>query len=93
MLGWLLRVLLILVIVRALWRFVRGLLEGSGAVPRRQAPGAATPGVPLVKDPVCGTYVVRERALTDGSGSGAVFFCSERCRDTWRRDKPGRRSA
>jgi YHS domain-containing protein len=91
MLGVLLRVLLVILIVRALWRLVVGVMDGaraSGQVggsrpPRRTGQQAA---VPLVKDPVCGTYVVRERAVTASSGGETHYFCSEKCRDEWRRD-------
>jgi len=87
LLGWLLRLLLIVLVLRALWRFVAGLMEGARQVPPRQAgPGAAA--VPLVKDPVCGTYVVRAKALTAGTGSDTRHFCSEACRDRWLRERP-----
>lgn len=33
----------------------------------------------LVKDPVCGTYVVRSRAVRRGSGAEAPYFCSAEC--------------
>jgi len=39
--------------------------------------------VNLVRDPVCGTFVVPSRALTSGTGSEMRFFCSERCRQAW----------
>ena len=39
----------------------------------------------LVKDPVCGTYIVRERALTLDAGKQTQYFCSERCRDEYTR--------
>jgi YHS domain-containing protein len=89
MLGWLLRILVVLLLVRAVWRFVRGLLEG--ARPPTRAGGRDTAGVPLVKDPVCGTYVVKSRALTSGGGDSLHYFCSERCREAWQRG--GRRTA
>jgi len=41
--------------------------------------------VPLVRDPVCGTYVVRARALTMGAGAETMYFCSEKCRDEYAR--------
>ncbi|NUR56787.1 MAG: TRASH domain protein [Acidobacteria bacterium] len=77
-----LRVLVFLVLIylvaRALWRLVYGIAEGlSGA--DRKSPTA----MPLVRDPVCGTYVVPSRALTAGSGRDVQFFCSERCRQKW----------
>ena len=41
-------------------------------------PRAAIPDE-LVKDPVCQTYVLRSRAITDASSSGPPFFCSVEC--------------
>jgi YHS domain-containing protein len=48
--------------------------------------------VPLVKDPVCGTYVVREKALTASAGGHTIWFCSERCRQQWLAGEGARRS-
>ncbi len=91
MLGWLLKILLLFLLVRALMLIVGGLLRGLFAVP--QAAGPDLNSAPqraggshgtLVQDPVCGTYVLQERALTmrDASG-GTAFFCSERCRSAY----------
>jgi YHS domain-containing protein len=33
----------------------------------------------LVKDPVCGTYVVRSRAVSRGGPDGGRYFCSPEC--------------
>lgn len=33
----------------------------------------------LVQDPVCGTYVVRSRALRRGVAEAARYFCSAEC--------------
>ncbi|HEY3067852.1 MAG TPA: hypothetical protein VGL09_18840 [Methylomirabilota bacterium] len=33
----------------------------------------------LVKDPVCGTYVVRSRAVTRDDGGAPRYFCSTDC--------------
>lgn len=33
----------------------------------------------LVKDPVCGTYVVRSRAVSRPAGDGRLYFCSAEC--------------
>jgi hypothetical protein len=33
----------------------------------------------LVKDPVCGTYVVRSRAVSRGAAEDARYFCSAEC--------------
>jgi len=39
---------------------------------------------PMERDPVCGTFVIRERAVTIGSGDRRVYFCSDVCRDKYR---------
>jgi hypothetical protein len=79
-LGWILRLLLVILIVRAVWRLVRGVVHGLEG----RAPEKIEQGVPLVRDPVCGVYVVRSRALTVGHGDSALYFCSERCRNQYR---------
>jgi hypothetical protein len=79
MTGWVLRIILLLIVLRAIFRFVRGIAEGLNP---RDKEGAA---VGLVRDPVCGTFVVPSRALTVGSGPDVRFFCSERCREAWGR--------
>jgi YHS domain-containing protein len=76
-----LRLLLIVVLAyiaaRMLWRVLVGVFEGLGY----QAPGGGKPqSVGLVRDPVCGTYILPSKALTSGTGSNTRFFCSEKCR-------------
>jgi YHS domain-containing protein len=67
--------ILIYVLWRVAWRLLKGVFEGMGY----QRPGdAATVG--LVRDPVCGTFVVPSKALTSGSGTSTRYFCSEKCR-------------
>ena len=80
MAGWILRIILFLIIVRLLWRFIRGVLEGAGVLHAPQHPS-----VGLVRDPVCGVFVVPSKALTAGSGSQMRYFCSEKCRAEWSR--------
>jgi YHS domain-containing protein len=100
MTGWILRFILLLVVIRVIWRFLGGIIEGlSGDSSARSrvgqrgrggaspvgGPGAGAASVPLVRDPVCGTYVVRTKALTTGSGDQTQYFCSEKCRDEFRK--------
>jgi YHS domain-containing protein len=33
----------------------------------------------LVKDPVCGTYIVRSRAVRRPAAEGSRYFCSAEC--------------
>ena len=75
MAGWIIRLLLLFFILRAISRLWRGIEEGMRP-PRDKQPAA----VPLARDPVCGTFVVPSRALTAGSGAEMRFFCSEKCR-------------
>ncbi len=77
-----LRILFYLFLVRFLWRLVYHVLEG--------VKGERDPAQPrvvsgqMVQDPVCGTYVVRGAALSEGSGASVAYFCSEECRQRFR---------
>lgn len=72
--GWILRLILLYLVVRAVMRIVRGVVDGFRA---SAEPPAA---VPLVRDPICGTFVVPSSALMLGTGADTRFFCSEQCR-------------
>jgi hypothetical protein len=82
----LLRIILIVVIVRALWLLARGVLEGAGYHRGPKLPQ----GVQLVRDPVCGVYLPPGKAVTVRTGDATAYFCSDRCRTEWQRS--GRRS-
>ena len=85
---WIFRILLILLILR----FVLRLLfpqRGRGAAPAKKR----TPerlGGELVRDPNCGTYVPRTKAIAVGSGRDATYFCSTDCRDAYASAQPAR---
>ena len=70
---------LIVLFVRALSRLLRGVFEGAGYT---RDPSAQR-SVGLVRDPVCGVFVVPGQALTSGSGSATRYFCSEKCKREW----------
>ena len=76
------RILLFVVLAyvawRVVWRLLQGVLVGMGYQP----PGGS-PSVGLVRDPVCGTFVMPSKALTSGSGSSTRYFCSEKCRQDY----------
>jgi YHS domain-containing protein len=81
----LLLLVLAMVAARAGWRVVGGVMEGlSGRATARQGGTVPARGVRMVRDPVCGTYVIPDRALALADGSGRVFFCSAACRDKYR---------
>jgi uncharacterized protein len=76
-------VVLLLFVGRAalsLWGGIQEGLKGSSA-PRGGVPSR---GVQMVRDPVCGTFVVPDRAISLMVGRDHVFFCSVTCRDKYR---------
>ena len=89
MLRFALLAILIPLIARMFWRavdhFIEG-LAGNNARPGHPAsrPQAPPQGVQMVRDPVCGTFVQPERAVTLLDGRARVFFCSDACRDKYR---------
>jgi YHS domain-containing protein len=81
MLRYVLLLALIVLIARAFWRVVDGVTEGlrgSGQGSRRSS------AVPMQRDPVCGTFVVPDRAVTLAIGRRQLYFCSSACRDKYR---------
>jgi YHS domain-containing protein len=74
-------IILIAIVARAFWRVVDGIVEGIGG---RRQPRVPEHGVHMVRDPVCGTFVVPERALTLLDNRQRLFFCSPACRDKYR---------
>jgi YHS domain-containing protein len=87
--GMLLDVLFTLFAIRAIWKLLQGVMVGLSGPPSqrtRQASPAGPPaqGVQMARDPVCGTYVVPERALAIRDGHQPVYFCSPACRDKYR---------
>ncbi len=82
--GWLLRLfliaLLLSLVLRSIYRFLEGVVDGAmgtGARARGSARGH------MVKDPVCGTYVVEGRALSAARGRETAWFCSPECQRRW----------
>jgi len=71
--------ILLVIIARSLSRLLHGVLEGAGYV--RDATRERSVG--LVRDPVCGVFVVPGHALSDGTGNATRYFCSEECRRKW----------
>jgi YHS domain-containing protein len=69
-------------LARTFWRIVDAFVEGMTGQPRH--PQVPQQGVQMVRDPVCGTFVVPDRALSIVDGRTRQFFCSERCRDAFR---------
>jgi len=75
-LGRLLEVIVLLLIIRAVWRVVGSMIAVSAGARRATASGEPRL-VKLVRDPVCGTYVSPDSAISDRG----EYFCSEKCRN------------
>jgi YHS domain-containing protein len=86
MVRFVLLLILFIIVARVFWRVVDNVIEAASGRPagRGRAPQH---GVPMARDPVCGTFVVRERALTLGDGQSRVYFCSDACRDAYRQGR------
>jgi YHS domain-containing protein len=82
--------ILLILVVRAASRLWRGMAAGIAGSAYRSTTGstAAKPAVQMVRDPVCGTFVVPERAVTLSTGQQQLHFCSTTCRDTYRAARP-----
>lgn len=84
MIKFLLIAILLILVARAFWRVVDGILEGA-----RRGGGAAgqgrgtSPAMKLVRDPVCGTYVPPRSALSLTTSGTTHYFCSEACRTAY----------
>jgi hypothetical protein len=75
-LGFVLRLLLVLFLLRLFLRFVGGVMRGlKGRQPVR--PSSAV----LVRDPMCQTFVAPQRAVRGRFLGHEALFCSAACRD------------
>ena len=76
--------ILFVFIARAFWRLVDGVIEGVGGQRRTPVRPNRQGGVQMVRDPVCGTFILPDRAVTITDSRQRMFFCSTTCRDKYR---------
>ena len=84
--GWVIDVVFALLAIRAVWKLLQGLMEGMtgpSSRPGRASGGVPPQGVQMARDPVCGTYVVPDRAVSAVISRQTVYFCSTECRDKY----------
>ena len=79
LLGWLIRLLLAVLVIRVVWYFVSRLVAGV----RKGSSSSTEDSVVLVKDPDCGTYIRRVDAFSARAGHETHYFCSERCQQAF----------
>jgi YHS domain-containing protein len=81
----LLDIILLLVLSGALRKFLGGVRAGMQPRTRTDRPRPSPPGtVHMERDPVCGTFVVPDRAVALSLGRERIYFCSQACRDRYR---------
>ena len=87
MLIWIARAIIFLLLMRFVLRL---LFPGPSRTPRRgpapQAPEGRERervGGELVRDPNCGTYIPKTKAIAVGSGADVKYFCSTKCQDEY----------
>ncbi len=80
--------LLLLFLVRFVWRLLGGIVQGAMSAGTVDSHGGTRPAAPsavkMVRDPVCGTYVVPGKALEFVRGRETLYFCSEKCREQYK---------
>jgi YHS domain-containing protein len=83
MLRLVLLIVLFIVVARVFWRFVDNIVAAANGQP---GDGSRTPqqGVAMARDPVCGTFVLPDRAVSIVDGNARVYFCSAACREKFR---------
>jgi YHS domain-containing protein len=86
--GRLLQLLALLLVVRYVFRSVARWLR-EGTEPRRVGPPDGKPVYRgrMVRDPVCGLFLLQERAVEVHLGGETHHFCSEKCREAFRATK------
>ena len=80
----LLLLVLFIVFARIFWRVVDNVIEGATGRPAGGRPRAPRQGVSMARDPVCGTFVLPEHAVSLVDGRSRIYFCSDACRDKYR---------
>lgn len=73
----LLTLVLFLILYSALKTIIRSAVHAFHREDREERPGLR--GEDMVLDPQCGTYVVKERAITRRTRGTITYFCSEDC--------------
>jgi YHS domain-containing protein len=82
-----LRIFLLVVMALFALRAIGRLMGGISQAARGESPRGRTADVPvkMMKDPICGTFVVPGKALRATADGATVWFCSEHCRDAFTR--------
>lgn len=85
MVRYVLFLILFILVARVFWRIVDNVIEAASGQPPGSRRGSTNvpQSVPMVRDPVCGTFVLPDRAVSLVSGRDRLYFCSAACRDKY----------
>jgi len=75
--------ILLTLALRAIGRLLDGIRQGLQGPPTGGRRSVAR-SVQMARDPVCGTFVVPDNAVSAVVGHQRVYFCSAACRDKYR---------
>lgn len=80
--------ILLSILLRSVSQLWRGIIRGMQGDTRYVDPGRGSTTAPqrsvqMSRDPVCGTFVVPERAVALSVGAKRLYFCSTDCRDKY----------
>jgi YHS domain-containing protein len=77
--------LLLFLVGRTIRRFIAGIAQGASPRPpeARRPSGPPAAGELMVRDPVCGTFVLPSRSTSMRDKSGTHHFCSDTCRQAY----------
>ena len=75
--------LFLTMVVRAVWRLLYGIAAGMSSPESGVRPSPPERGMAMVRDPVCGTFVVPSAALTLKAAGRDMYFCSDECRQRY----------
>lgn len=79
------RLILIFILFALIYYSLRTLFRSAVGSYRRDEGRPAIPkGEEMVLDPVCGTYIIKDRALTERFNGRQVHFCSDACAQKFR---------
>lgn len=80
----LLLLVLFIIVARIFWRVVDNVIEGATGRPAGGSARTPQHGVSMTRDPVCGTFVLPQHAVSLVDGQSRIYFCSDGCRDKYR---------
>jgi YHS domain-containing protein len=77
-------IILFILIARMFWRVVDNIVTAASGQPPGARGSRPIQTTKMVRDPVCGTFVLPERSVSIADGGERAYFCSEACRDKYR---------